>query len=1664
MKLRWLDFGAYDVGLKLIKAPTGAHYLVLSGVGMPEVDRAATTLGFRFHKNNRTVMVKLVHLREDGTIDIVSPGDFQKALPKTKVVEFSESLHFENREGFNSNQPTAKAAAPAATDEPLKGETIGWNKLSLEVFDAGGVRWIRDKRGNIIHEAETDPPNPGLYLRAVDDASLASCADALVEQAGSGKIIRLDEFNHFLSVIYPGQEVTEARRLQVRMAVEGSMARWQARTTAARTMQEAFIAGGKIRENAVFMVDGRSPATLAPLGPMNVVAQRLLGTEAALKGKTIVVSSPFAGALVSKLPASAAVEAYSTAQQQVADTASVFVAAGNKTGKSSTGRADFAVADAMIFDQPAKRVAVLAEVNGKAFARADYAEVLRALGNRKDRGTAVFLLDIPTDEAEVEELLTLRDEIAQHYSFEGEALVDSSLWRGILGGPGKSILSVGPRLPESNPDNLPPVVREVHDWTTLWTWGAEVIVGRARAEAKLTQAEVQDVAVQLNAADGTQRNAYQTPYVSASSIGTPSTMVPRNLEGPSREALERIVRIYGDIDVFVAEEFGYTKQELGEIFSPEQVDALALYVHAERRDRGFLLADQTGVGKGRTLAAVMRRAALRGETSFFVTEREPNLSDIWRDIVATRSDKLFTPLVVNADAKIIDRTTKQVVMRGADKSVMDGIIKSGTLPAEFNLFLGTYSQFNRDISLASPAVRDPAAKSRWFAKALGKNVRLILDESHNASGDSNVSDNVTEAVESAGGVCYSSATFAASSERLAFYRKLFPDDLSTTELSAMMSRGGETFQEVLSAMLVHDGVMIRREFDLSKVTFETVMDTARFERNKGYMDAVAPVLSEMAALSSDIDRRIAAMNRRRREGDDQPAGAGRPAFQVTRMGFGSPLYTITRLFVAALKVDVVVDDAIAHLRNNEKPIILVENTMQQLLEELAEMDDVEDVAVDFRALFNRTLRRMVTSTWKDEAGGSHKRDISASDAVLREKFEKIRSMIELLPDIPVSVIDEVKSRIAAAGYTIDEITGRSLEVRGGKIMRRSVTSATVVKNDFNDGVLDALVINNSGTTGIDLHASATFPDKRRRIMMELQPPADILRKMQAHGRVNRFDQVVDPKVKSFVSGLPIEMRLNAMENAKLRRLSANTTSNRDAAQLTRDIPDLINPIGDVVCSRYAEARPDLMRRLGFRVGDVEQNAESNLSTEAEAAESLRKGLKVGGKPKEEREDVFRVADTKRSANEILARLIMLPVDVQTRVCNELSAEFHAAVEELEARGETPLRTNDLAGIIHPRDKTVFDGADIEDPDSVFHEPLYVVNAALERTGKAMRSDDVAQRIELGEMASGRAVPCIDRLRRGQDEILEAYLPDGIATVAEAIARGNAEITRRKDRLDRLALILEDIRPGREVSYTVDEEVITGIVTRVEYPNRGYEHVPGLYGVEFVIPGDEKPRTMRLETLMRDPNFRLADGLEGADYEGIMRRYDDAVLTKLSTVRLLTHNIFRAMRLNVEHRLGSLVTFKMADGTVHRGIVVSKRHQNLKAIPVEIESFEMAYEAVLAENVELNGSSSLTDKTFLIKPSADGNVELKLPTKGSKKHGYIYDNAKLSELLRRSADKGKGGHVQIIPRSEFREVIQALYSVGAKFWAPPLNREWSFKYLAARHGAALEREGRQEFAR
>jgi len=103
------------------------------------------------------------------------------------------------------------------------------------------------------------------------------------------------------------------------------------------------------------------------------------------------------------------------------------------------------------------------------------------------------------------------------------------------------------------------------------------------------------------------------------------------------------------MDNFVRHRLKYpNKDALCKVLSAEQIDAVAMAIYnIEARSQGMIIGDQTGIGKGRIAASMIRYAVMQGLKPVFLTEKANLFSDIYRDLSAIGSGHL-KPFIVNS--------------------------------------------------------------------------------------------------------------------------------------------------------------------------------------------------------------------------------------------------------------------------------------------------------------------------------------------------------------------------------------------------------------------------------------------------------------------------------------------------------------------------------------------------------------------------------------------------------------------------------------------------------------------------------------------------------------------------------------------------------------------------------------------------------------------------------------------------------------------------------------------------------------------------------------------------------------------------------------------------------------------------------------------------------
>lgn len=1565
--VRWPVFSQPGTLLRMVYTRSGGSFFVL-GSRDPALLARAEEIGFEIPSRNADV-VRSIPVGRIRLSDITrNLGATVKAMTRA---EFMASSHFQhkgqprpaaptpnaredakNTESRRRARPTtadlaeaerkADEAAQAGMDERIdmlvdQARMIGVNMLGQDVYEDEGGRYriaVQGPRRRLVPEIEPGAtqaaqaargqgPASGqgdvrndaaLFLRGVDQRAYDQAAAGIVREAAN-RPIRASALTGLAEALCASGPRGEALLHDSREDAAGTLRRAITReifgsASRSATSQAAFLSVVKSHEALVGLRDlgGGDRDLSAPLAAAIARAMDLPSVEPGL----ISIHSP------------------------LADSGTLALAAPDGASFNAGGSGE---------ERPAGQPAVqLVDFRGRGGAAPDMA--MAAISRRADDGRMLLVIDGGPDTDEAEKI---RSDLGTIYAIESVMHLSGSLAGSdpVSAGEGLMIFAIGARRPEPLP-SLPEAARRTiqaslpHD---LWSWATETRRARGRiAEWIGAEAGEGGQADDKALREESQR---QVPYQPLSRLGEAVTMIPRTLHGATSTALARVSRFHeesGGVDTWLAAALQISPGQLEERFSPEQIDAIAMAHHAFGRGRGFLEADQTGVGKGRALAgiaAVWVNAGPRGDHGasprrvIYFTERgDVNVPDVYRDIVDTGTDEAFS-IKVLANGTEVRGPDGDVRLKSLSVKERRETTESGVWPDDSNLVITTYSMFNR---------RESAA-SEWLRAVVDENTLVILDECQNALNPSGATGhNIRLALENAGAQCFASATPLREPGGAGLYRSLLPDGMRERDIGSELAAGGASVQEVFTTMLASDGVMIRRDHDLANILFEVSLpDPELTERYHDAMERLAPVVSAMLTASGEasdvvsrhMERARAAMERAHRGWDNRRITDRLKKLHSYAVGFGSPLVNLTNVYLNALKVDQTVQDALDEIREGRKPMISLHSTNGAFLDSLAR-------DADGRLLPDDQIAGLPPLTVRDQLMRIHDRlyrarvdgeftDLRDGNPHLRRVSDEIEAMIAELPELTASPIDALTERLEREGLRVGELTGRKLQYRDGTLSRRPRHSRRAIIDGYNNGDIDVLIYNSAGATGGSYHASPLFADQRPRTMIEMETPPDIIRYVQGQGRGNRYGQVARPKVKSAVSGLTPEMRLIAFRNRKLRSLGASVEGNREHPMLLREAPDIINSVGDAAASRLLLMRPDIARRLDLSLDDGNEGNEAAGEQQVNAQVRDIDGDNLGS------------SSTQNLANRLIARSILLTVKEQEEIFAHLEAEFEVLVEELDAQNRNPLRPRQLDGWIEVRSTTLFSGVESNEGEdlSAFLAPVRVSTGRHVYADNAISGQRMLEMVNRGMVESGGDgfVPFAHAVEERRHTYLLALVGDG-QTVDEALAQGHFRISQANARLENLRNVLEQMRPGTVFSMDwLAGEPETMVVTRTIAPNKsGLNMFSSSYAFNCVCPGESKARRMTLSRLCDEPTLQFHGNVLDDDPTMICAEFDRMVdQVRAMPVQVLTGNVLEANHVARNNKLGAMVLFQDQDGVTHRGIAVNPNKVNLEYLPIPVSA-------------------------------------------------------------------------------------------------------------------------------
>lgn len=1110
----------------------------------------------------------------------------------------------------------------------------------------------------------------------------------------------------------------------------------------------------------------------------------------------------------------------------------------------------------------------------------------------------------------------------------------------------------------------------------------------------------------------------QDVYQPASRSASLGTLIPKNMAAPIRDALENLREKHGDIDAFVAKELGYKDAaELAGRFAGEQVDAIALAIDNMSRGAGFITGDQTGIGKGRVNAAIIRWAKRNGKTPVFVTMKPELYADMIRDLNDI-GETGFNPLPTNKlrgkNAIALPDGGKLESPSNLDK-VIAKAISQGKLEGFDGIFT-TYSQLAPSNGKDSPR--------RELLRSLNENTVLILDESHNAGGSDKGKYKKKDAAKSTGsflreriaespnGVFYSSATYAKRPDVMSLYAKTdmqhAVEDLD--QLTEIMSRGGIPMQQAVATMLTQAGQYIRREKSFEGATVDT---------------APAPVDMKVAERTAGIMGRIMAFDTAR-EGDiknieKQLAGSGEAVLAdgsigkqgMHSTGFSSIMHNLIGQYTLSMKADAAVEAAAKAVERGEKPVITVANTMGSFIGERASADGLKDgdaVDLSWKDMFLRYLDKTRTIT-VDKPGSKEKDSIYLSDDQLSPEalraYNEAKDAIEKadFSNLPVSPIDRVLNGLRERGIRADEITGRTdaIDYSDGqqKYRKREATSSNNVDvvNRFNGGELDALIINQSGSTGISLHASENFADQKKRNMIIVQPELNIDVFMQTLGRVFRTGQVTPPAYQFLISDMPSEKRPAAVLGKKMASLNANTTANRKSAQTFENIPDFLNEYGDMAAVQVLRDNPEFNKKLGNPIKEA--------------------------------------SDIENAMQKVTGRIPVLSVKEQEQLYALLEQEYADTIAMAEAMGGTGLEAQALpldAKLVSSIELTPKkDGVDAE---SAFTEASNLQEFDVKVLGKPYTAKKVHELVAQGVVGH-------EGLSDALHADAESFVEKRAAKMEDEERRGDF-IARAEENLHAIDDALFRFEPGTQVSLLGRDGPMDGVVTRISRKKGDNPTALSNWQMTVAVTNAQRQITIPFSKLARNiselESGKVVVAPSGLTEKQMETAFDSAQNEVREKRWIATGNLLAAAE---KLKTGKIITFDDTQGSRRMGILLNKG-VDAKELVSELDvKFPAADDALrFFERTGGNGMVKTSDKLLRISRMSPYGDTYRIAVPAAKATGgkYYLNTGLLSAIGQDFVKAGRDMVARHIDEAQLRAAMNALQKQGYSLVADNFRTE------------------------
>lgn len=613
-----------------------------------------------------------------------------------------------------------------------------------------------------------------------------------------------------------------------------------------------------------------------------------------------------------------------------------------------------------------------------------------------------------------------------------------------------------------------------------------------------------------------------------------SAFVPPELFEAQKQAKasipSKITKIW---DQWIADHLKFTQEELWNVFSSEQIDSIGLIIYNFLEGRNFIIGDETGIGKGRILSAVCRWAILNDKKILFFTEREHLFTDFWRDLIDTQTLPLLVkPVVFHSSSKVYN-PDGELVLKGTPKMVK-GIQESGFEDLT-NFVMTNYSQ----ISLT-----EHKKTKKDIMMDYCKNSIIIMDESHNATGDSNTKKFLLNLSEVCNNIVFSSATFIKDESQLDLYEKTINFDADTIQLFKRLLANDQELilRKIFTYELTRKLQFWRREHQPLDVGWKTLICDNDVEQEY-YIDQYSSIINGLFELTNALSK--------------EPVVE---SLNLTNSWFslGATINRLSRNLLLLLKTDTLVKGVKETIARDHKAVVVIDSTFASIINKVIEHqlnekngkelssdvseednDNIEiqdNISQNYELNFKQVLYYIIDEV----AGFAIKQYEALIHPSLVEHYEKLKNQAVAFEKLFISPIDMIINQLQKDGIASNEISGRTFRVNSNNQIEKIVKQPKAkLVAEFNSGQKNVIIITRAGASGISLHASAIFKDQRVRDLYELEITSRPTYRLQFMGRVNRKNQVVQPEFFTVITRLPFEQRILNVEQQKLKTLQSH---------------------------------------------------------------------------------------------------------------------------------------------------------------------------------------------------------------------------------------------------------------------------------------------------------------------------------------------------------------------------------------------------------------------------------------------------------------------------------------------------------------------------------------------